>query len=132
MRQFPSLPPALSALLAALVIGAPVSANDEPPIQNDPRSGGEGSVSQFDHNAYSLPLGNMSMTKRLDFSVGNSFFRNPWVVAPASTDARDGLGPLINTNSCQGCHIKDGRGHQNWTALCATKFWYLRYFYGIF
>ncbi|WP_306168851.1 di-heme oxidoredictase family protein [Halomonas sp. MMSF_3323] len=118
MRQFPSLPPALSALLAALVIGAPVSANDapvsandSPPIQNDPRSGGEGSVSQFDHNAYSLPLGNMSMTKRLDFSVGNSFFRNPWVVAPASTDARDGLGPLINTNSCQGCHIKDGRGH---------------------
>lgn len=74
-------------------------------------SGGEGSVVQFDHNAYSLPLGNLPMSGRLDFSVGNSFFRNPWVVAPSSTDARDGLGPLINTNSCQGCHIKDGRGH---------------------
>ncbi len=74
-------------------------------------TGGEGSVKQFDHNAYSLPQSNLSMTKRLDFSVGNSFFRNPWVEAPSSTDARDGLGPLFNTNSCQGCHIKDGRGH---------------------
>lgn len=74
-------------------------------------TGGAGSVQQFDHNAFSLPQGNLSMTKRLDFSVGNSFFRNPWVEAPSSTDARDGLGPLFNTNSCQGCHIKDGRGH---------------------
>ena len=81
------------------------------PIQATPMTGGEGTVEQFDHNAYSLPQANLSMTKRLDFSVGNSFFRNPWVEAPASTDARDGLGPLFNTNSCQGCHIKDGRGH---------------------
>lgn len=62
-------------------------------------------------NAFSLPAGNLPMSKRLDFSVGNSFFRNPWVQAPASTDARDGLGPLFNTNGCQNCHIKDGRGH---------------------
>ncbi|WP_235869679.1 MULTISPECIES: di-heme oxidoredictase family protein [Pseudomonas] len=81
------------------------------PIQDTPLTGGEGSVEQHDHNAFSLPQSNLSITKRLDFSVGNSFFRNPWVVAPASTDARDGLGPLFNTNSCQGCHIKDGRGH---------------------
>lgn len=81
------------------------------PLQDTPMTGGDGTVDQADTNAYSLPQGNLSMTKRLDFSVGNSFFRNPWVEAPASTDARDGLGPLFNTNSCQGCHIKDGRGH---------------------
>ena len=81
------------------------------PLQATPMTGGGGTVAQSDHNAFSLPQGNLSMTKRLDFSVGNSFFRNPWVEAPASTDARDGLGPLFNTNSCQGCHIKDGRGH---------------------
>lgn len=74
-------------------------------------TGGDGTVIQADHNAFSLPQANLSMTKRLDFSVGNSFFRNPWVEAPASTQARDGLGPLFNTNSCQGCHLKDGRGH---------------------
>ncbi|MBR9923995.1 MAG: c-type cytochrome [Gammaproteobacteria bacterium] len=98
-------------LLAASLVVASLQAAESPAIQSSPMSGGDGAVEQFDHNAYSLPLRNMSMTKRLDFSVGNSFFRNPWVVAPASTEARDGLGPLFNTNSCQGCHLKDGRGH---------------------
>lgn len=101
-------------LLAGLALSGLTLAGDEAdtfPVQDTPLSGGQGSVEQFDHNAYSLPLGNLAMTKRLDFSVGNSFFRNPWVVAPSSTAARDGLGPLFNTNSCQGCHLKDGRGH---------------------
>lgn len=62
-------------------------------------------------NAYSQPDAHMPMSRKLDFHVGNSFFRNPWVVAPATTTARDGLGPLFNTNACQNCHIKDGRGH---------------------
>lgn len=75
------------------------------------RSGGNTSVKKEGANAFSLPAANLPMSKRLDFSVGNSFFRNPWVQAPASTDARDGLGPLFNTNGCQNCHIKDGRGH---------------------
>lgn len=74
-------------------------------------SGGMTSVSKFDNDAFSLPSANMSFERRLDFSVGNSFFRNPWVIAPATTTARDGLGPLFNTNGCQNCHIRDGRGH---------------------
>ncbi|CAD5375713.1 putative thiol oxidoreductase with 2 cytochrome c heme-binding sites [Pseudomonas sp. OF001] len=74
-------------------------------------SGGAATVRKADQNAFSLPSANLSPSRRLDFSVGNSFFRNPWVIAPASTDARDGLGPLFNTNACQNCHIKDGRGH---------------------
>ncbi|MBD1558326.1 c-type cytochrome [Vibrio sp. S9_S30] len=75
------------------------------------KSGGGTSVKKDGPNAFSLPAYNLPMTSRLDFNVGNSFFRNPWVQAPASTDARDGLGPLFNTNGCQNCHIKDGRGH---------------------
>lgn len=74
-------------------------------------SGGATSVRKDDVNAFSLPSNNMSFERRVDFSVGNSFFRNPWVIAPSSTTARDGLGPLFNTNGCQNCHIKDGRGH---------------------
>ena len=74
-------------------------------------SGGATSVAKEGANAFSLPAANLPLTKRLDFSVGNSFFRNPWIQAPATTDARDGLGPLFNTNGCQNCHIKDGRGH---------------------
>ncbi|MCQ4260625.1 di-heme oxidoredictase family protein [Stutzerimonas stutzeri] len=73
-------------------------------------SGGDATVMKFDHNAFSMPAANLAPVRRLDFSVGNSFFRNPWVIAPSSTTARDGLGPLFNTNACQSCHIKDGRG----------------------
>lgn len=73
--------------------------------------GGSTTVNKFDSNAFSLPSANLAPTRRLDFSVGNSFFRSPWVIAPATTTSRDGLGPLFNTNACQNCHIKDGRGH---------------------
>ncbi|MEM6962746.1 MAG: di-heme oxidoredictase family protein, partial [Myxococcota bacterium] len=41
---------------------------------------------------------------------GNSFFNQPWVQAPASTESRDGLGPLFNSRSCAACHFRDGRG----------------------
>ena len=39
-----------------------------------------------------------------------SFFNQAWVEAPASTQHRDGLGPLFNARSCASCHFKDGRG----------------------
>ncbi len=49
-------------------------------------------------------------TKNCFFFVGNSFFNQNWVSAPASAKARDGLGPLLNAKSCSACHFKDGRG----------------------
>lgn len=101
------LPLTFAALLAACDTG-PSFTQAEPGEQ---LSAGDATVTKTDQNAFSLPLANLSPSRRLDFSVGNSFFRNPWVIAPASTDARDGLGPLFNTNACQNCHIKDGRGH---------------------
>jgi CxxC motif-containing protein (DUF1111 family) len=81
-----------------------------PSYAESAKSGGGTTTKQTGNNAYSMPASNLDLMKRIDFSVGNSFFRNPWVSAPASTDARDGLGPIMNTNACQGCHIKDGRG----------------------
>ena len=62
-------------------------------------------------DAFSLPSGNASFERRLDFQVGNGFFTKLWVSAPSSTLASDGLGPLYNARSCQSCHLKDGRGH---------------------
>jgi CxxC motif-containing protein (DUF1111 family) len=79
--------------------------------KGEEQPGGHTSATVSGRNAFSLPSANMAVSRRLDFSVGNSFFRNPWVAAPASTKARDGLGPIFNTNGCQNCHIKDGRGH---------------------
>ncbi|WP_024950472.1 di-heme oxidoreductase family protein [Cobetia crustatorum] len=102
------------ATTAVTVQAAPITTVTEYlsalPLQNTAKSGGEGSVRKHDTNAYSLPAKNMSFDQRLSFSVGNSFFKSPWVIAPASTTARDGLGPLFNTNACQNCHVKDGRG----------------------
>lgn len=102
------------ALLLAL--GLSLAACDKTPqfTQAEPGealSAGSTTVRKADQNAFSLPSANLSPSRRLDFSVGNSFFRNPWVTAPATTTARDGLGPLFNTNACQNCHLKDGRGH---------------------
>lgn len=63
-----------------------------------------------DRAAFSFPADNLSLTRRGDHFAGNSFFQNAWVTAPASVKARDGLGPVFNTMSCQSCHIRDGRG----------------------
>ena len=108
----PLLPLRLSLLLLALGLGgcddAPRFTQPEP---GEARSGGDTTVGKADRNAFSMPSANLSPSRRLDFSVGNSFFRSPWVIAPSTTTARDGLGPLFNTNACQNCHIKDGRGH---------------------
>lgn len=97
----------------ALCLG--LAACDQGPRFTQPEPGealsaGTATVRRSDLNAYALPSANLSAARRVDFSVGNSFFRNPWVIAPSTTTARDGLGPLFNTNACQNCHIRDGRG----------------------
>lgn len=60
-------------------------------------------------NAFLMPAQNLSEDHELSFYSGNSFFNQAWVSAPASTEARDGLGPLFNARSCSGCHFRDGR-----------------------
>lgn len=62
------------------------------------------------HTALSIPVSSLSPEQRLDFSVGRGFFRRPWVTAPASTRAADGLGPLYNARGCINCHPNNGRG----------------------
>lgn len=66
----------------------------------------------------------MSFERQLDFRVGDGIFRKVWVSAPASTVSSDGLGPLYNARSCQGCHLRDGRGHPpaaNWPDATAVS-----------
>ena len=72
-------------------------------------SGGEGTVFDSTRNAFSLPARNLREEHRSSFFVGNSFFNQNWIIAPASVAGRDGLGPLFNERSCSACHFKDGR-----------------------
>lgn len=100
------------ALLSALAVsGCDDASRFTQAEPGEALSGGATTVSRSDRNAFSMPSANLPPEKRVDFSVGNSFFRSPWVIAPSTTTARDGLGPLFNTNACQNCHIRDGRGH---------------------
>lgn len=74
------------------------------------RLGGPATVDVDGPHAFSLPIPGISREDRRAFSVGNSFFRDNWVVAPASAQGRDGLGPLFAATSCSACHPEDGRG----------------------
>ena len=56
------------------------------------------------------PGSSLTNEQRLDWAVGRSFTHKPWVSAPATTTARDGLGPWFNANSCLACHPGNGQG----------------------
>jgi CxxC motif-containing protein (DUF1111 family) len=73
-------------------------------------SGGATTVFDVTMNAFALPARNLGAEERRAFAVGNNFFNDAWVIAPASTTGRDGLGPTFNATSCSGCHLRDGRG----------------------
>lgn len=72
--------------------------------------GGQTTIFNTTRNAFAQPAPGLERMQELFFFVGNSFFNQNWVTAPASTTARDGLGPLFNARSCASCHFKDGRG----------------------
>ncbi|WP_420572756.1 di-heme oxidoredictase family protein [Kordia sp.] len=61
-------------------------------------------------NAFGFEIPNLSFQQQAQFATGNSLFNQSWVSAPASTTARDGLGPTFNARACANCHFKDGRG----------------------
>ncbi len=73
-------------------------------------SGGEATVFNETQEAFGFFAKNLTQDEQSDFGIGNSFFRQSWVSSPASTTARDGLGPFFNANNCSSCHFKDGRG----------------------
>ena len=74
-------------------------------------SGGEGTVKVNNKNSFSLPMKNLRADQKIDFLIGNGLFKREWIPAPSIKTSSDGLGPFFNASSCQGCHIKDGRGH---------------------
>ena len=80
------------------------------------KQGGDSGISISSAESYSKPSSNIAASRKGSFFIGNAFFKQPWVVAPASTDSRDGLGALFNVAACQSCHVKDGRGHAPMTA----------------
>jgi CxxC motif-containing protein (DUF1111 family) len=119
------LAPAIALILSGLAVamagdqGITAPATDFQSAERyEANQGGAGTFTgSLTANAFSQPAANITLEQRLDFFVGNGFFRRLWVSAPASTTSADGLGPLYNARGCQNCHLKDGRGHTptaNW------------------
>lgn len=106
----------VTTLAALVTLGGALSllsacSNRQPPLELlQPNSGGAMTVSESSRHAFSRPANNLTVSQRGEFIMGNSFFNSSWVPAPASASARDGLGPLFNARSCDGCHNNDGRG----------------------
>ncbi len=61
-------------------------------------------------NIFLQPMNSLSVDQKLDFKIGQGFFKRLWVTAPSSTKAADGLGPLFNARACMTCHPRNGRG----------------------
>lgn len=75
-----------------------------PDIDNDEYfSAGDATVERTDVDAFSQSPEAIEQDFELDFNFksGNALFRND----------HNGQGPLMNAATCQGCHLKDGRGN---------------------
>jgi len=101
---------ALLTICAALTLGACARHDGSLEALLQPASGGATTVQDATRHAYSRPAANLDVRQRAAFFIGNAFFNSPWIVAPATASARDGLGPLFNARSCDACHNNDGRG----------------------
>jgi CxxC motif-containing protein (DUF1111 family) len=99
-----------AALLASVFLLAGCGNRQDTAALLEANSGGGLTVQDSTRNAYSQPAPNLDVKRRGEFFIGNAFFNSPWVVAPATPGARDGLGPLFNARSCDACHNNDGRG----------------------
>ncbi|WP_132323017.1 di-heme oxidoredictase family protein [Pseudobacteriovorax antillogorgiicola] len=72
--------------------------------------GGQATVYDSTSRAFSREVEKLSIEESRSFNRGRALFRDVWVIAPASTNTRDGLGPVFNARACEACHVEDGRG----------------------
>ena len=95
---------------AALLILLAACGSGLEPEPDEALSGGPATVFDSSSSAFSRPIPGLARDDERAFFRGRALFRDDWVTAPASTDSRDGLGPVFNARSCQACHVDDGRG----------------------
>jgi len=100
---------ALAVAVVGTVVGTGAASGRPDPSIGERRSGGAATVDDRSETAFASAIPSLDRVERRAFVVGNSFFNDNWVTAPASTEGRDGLGPIFNAQSCSTCHFKDGR-----------------------
>lgn len=101
----------LTIVAASATVLAVVAASCGGDVASPPEAlGGDTTRQIAGSNAFGFPAPTLTNEERRVFEIGDSFFTQNWVTAPASTDARDGLGPMFNAQACSSCHLRDGRG----------------------
>lgn len=96
------------AIIGAILLSIIVNSFSFSQKSSIPLAGGETTVFNRSSHALSQPAPNLTeeeLTKHLD---GDADFDAVFVTAPAQVNP--GLGPVFNNASCNGCHLKDGRG----------------------
>ncbi|AFY72349.1 putative thiol oxidoreductase [Synechococcus sp. PCC 7502] len=78
------------------------------PVNLDPFSGGQTSILNRTSRAFDNPAANLTPAELDRHSEANTTFNDVFVSAPSSVNP--GLGPLFNNTSCNGCHLRNGRG----------------------
>lgn len=83
--------------------------------KEDPRSLSGGDHTHFHSTSgesYAQLIPNMGWGLQAAFDRGDGFFERPFnpTMGKDHVTDNDGLGPLFNNDTCEGCHIGDGRG----------------------
>lgn len=106
------VPALVTTAFAGLILATSMTSTHAQEMANPAFPGGTTTWLKPDgRNAFTHYSANMTFEKRLDFKLGEALFQRLWVTAPTRTKAADGLGPLFNSRACNGCHIRNGRGH---------------------
>lgn len=72
------------------------------------KSGGDTTITSSGTDAFTYPLANLDAAGLQKHLAADAAFGQTFVTAPSSQAG--GLGPLFNQNSCESCHIRNGRG----------------------
>ncbi len=98
------------ALFLTVLVAVGCSSSGPVPYEGEAFAGGDTTnILAIGSQAFTFPATNVRGDARMRFFTGNAFFNQAWVAAPASTTARDGVGPLFHARSCSDCHFRDGR-----------------------
>jgi CxxC motif-containing protein (DUF1111 family) len=73
-----------------------------------PRAGGATTIDDRTSLAFAQPVPNLTHEDLERHRVGDGAFEAVFVPGPAPVNP--GLGPLYNNTSCNGCHLRNGRG----------------------
>ncbi len=76
----------------------------------NPYLGGDNTVFDTSVEAFTNHLPGLTEAQILQFEEGDELFEQSFVAATGIVAEADGLGPVFNADSCESCHVSDGRG----------------------